>query len=253
MTPSVQPVVECRGVAKQFYAYTHRTTSLQEAALRLLRRRPLHVRQASFQVTDLTLTVAKGESVALVGANGSGKSTALRLMAGIYAPTSGDVVSRGRVVAVIELGATFHTDLAGRENVELYLAALGLSRSAIAERLPDVLTFADLGDFIEEPLKYYSSGMRARLAFAAAVCADPDVLLLDEVLAVGDARFRERCLERLRSFHARGGTLVVVSHDTDLLRALCSRAFWLDGGRVVASGTPDDVIQAYLGAEGAHN
>jgi lipopolysaccharide transport system ATP-binding protein len=241
-------MIECLGVTKRFYAYEHRTTSLQEALLRVLRPGRAVPAPASFEVRDLSLSIQPGEAVALIGGNGSGKSTALRLMAGIYPPSAGRVVRRGRVVAVIELGATFHTDLPGQTNVELYAAALGMSRREITARVPEILAFADLGDFINVPLKYYSSGMRARLAFAAAVCSEPDVLLLDEVLAVGDARFRERCLARLQSFHAAGGTLVVVSHDLELLGTLCHRALWLEAGRVRAEGEAQALIREYLAA-----
>jgi homopolymeric O-antigen transport system ATP-binding protein len=243
--PAAPPAIVCEAVAKRFYHYEHRTTSLQELVGRALSRRPVHVRHASFEIRDLSLTIARGEAVALIGSNGSGKSTALRLMAGIYQPTTGTVVRHGRIVAVIELGATFHTELTGGENVEMYAAALGLSRSEIAARVPEMIAFSELGDFIGVPMKYYSSGMRARLAFSVAVCASPDTLLLDEVLAVGDERFRERCLARIREFHRRGGTLVVVTHELESIRSLCSRAIWLDAGRVRLQGPADDVIDAY--------
>jgi ABC-2 type transport system ATP-binding protein/lipopolysaccharide transport system ATP-binding protein len=239
------PAIDCRDVTKRFYLYEHRTTTLQEFFVRSLTRRPIHVRHATFQVTDFTLRVDRGESVALVGPNGSGKSTVLRLIAGIYPPTSGHIEKNGRVVAVIELGASFHTELTGQENIDLYAAALGLTRAEIAQHRENILDFAELGDFIDVPLKYYSSGMRARLAFAVAVCVDPDVLLLDEVLAVGDEQYRERCFERLHRFHAGGGTMLVVSHDLDITRDMCSRAVWLDTGSIRLAGAVDDVVDAY--------
>lgn len=239
-------MISCRGVSKRFYVYEHRTTSLQEAVLRSVRRQPIHVRRASFQITDLTVEIGRGEAVALVGPNGSGKSTALRLMAGIYPPTEGTIERRGRIVPVIELGSTFHTDLTGAENVELYAAALGFTRRDIAERFDEIVDFAGIDEFIDVPLKYYSSGMRARLAFSVSICARPDALLLDEVLAVGDAQFRQRCADRIRSFHEGGGTLVAVSHDMDSLRHLCSRAVWLDHGRTRMAGATESVLEAYL-------
>ena len=243
---SIAPAaIECRGVVKRFYHYEHRTTTLQEFFMRTVLRQPIHVRTAYFQLSNLDLRVERGESVALVGHNGSGKSTALRLIAGIYPPSEGRVVTAGRVVAVIELGTTFHPDLTGRENVELYAAALGFSDAEIVARYPDILAFADIGDFIDVPMKYYSSGMKSRLAFAVAICAEPDVLLLDEVLAVGDEAFRTKCLERLRQFHARGGTLVVVSHDLDTVRAMCSRVVWLENGAVRRSGPAGEVLDEY--------
>lgn len=239
------PAIVCRHVVKRFYHYEHRTTTLQELVMRVLWRKPIHVRQADFQLRGLTLEVARGEAIALVGANGSGKSTALRLMAGIYPPSEGTIERHGRVVAVIELGATFHTDLTGRENIELYGAALGFTRAEIGARFDSIVGFADIGEFIDVPMKYYSSGMRTRLAFAVSVCAEPEILLLDEVLAVGDESFRGRCLEHLQAFHEGGGTLVVVSHDLESVRALCTRALWLDHGEVRMSGDVSPVLDAY--------
>ncbi len=240
--------VECRGVVKRFYHYEHRTTTLQEFVLRVLRGRPVHVRHAQFELTGLDLVVERGASLALIGANGSGKSTALRLMAGIYPPTEGVVVRHGRVAAVIELGTTFQPDLTGNENVELYAAALGLSRREIAERREAIFDFSGVGEFRDVPLKYYSSGMRSRLAFAITAHAEPDTLLLDEVLAVGDHEFRGKCLERLREFRDAGGTLIVVTHDFDGVRELCSQGIWLDHGRVRSRGPIDEVIAAYEAA-----
>jgi lipopolysaccharide transport system ATP-binding protein len=238
-------VVECRGVVKRFHLYEHRTTSLRELFVRGVLRRPIHVRRAKFHVTGFDLEVRAGEAVALVGANGSGKSTVLRLLAGIYAPTEGVIRTRGRVTAVIELGAAFHPELTGAENVALSAAAIGLRGREITRLSPEIIAFADIGDFIDVPLKYYSSGMQARLAFAVATCVEPDILLLDEVLAVGDQSFRERCLDRLRGFHARGGTMLMVSHDLATIRDLCSRAVWLEHGRVRMAGEIDEVLDAY--------
>jgi ABC-type polysaccharide/polyol phosphate transport system ATPase subunit len=243
--------VECVGVVKRFYLYEHRTTTLQEFALRTILRRPPPGRSATFQINRLDLRVERGESIALVGANGSGKSTALRLMAGIYPPTEGRIIVRGRLVAVLELGATFQPELTGAENVDLYAAALGFSRQEIAERYPGVVAFADIGDFMHVPVKYYSSGMRTRLAFAVAICADPDILLLDEVLAVGDESFRERCLTRLARYHAAGGTLIVVSHDLWTVRQMCSRVVWMENGEVRMSGEANAVLDAYEAASRA--
>jgi ABC-type polysaccharide/polyol phosphate transport system ATPase subunit len=232
-------------VAKHFYYYEHRTTSLRELFRRRLTRHPTHVRQPSFVLTGFNLRVVAGEGVALVGANGSGKSTVLRLLAGIYQPTSGVVEVHGRLGVVIELGAGFHPELTGAENVHLYAALLGLGRREVAVRFPQILDFAGIGDFIGMPVKYYSSGMQARLAFAVAVCIEPDVLLLDEVLAVGDRGFRERCAERLHRFRARGGTLVAVSHDLEALAETCSRAVWLEHGQVRMEGGFQEVTDAY--------
>lgn len=235
----------CRGVVKRFYHYEHRTTSLREFFIRTVLRRPIHLRRAEFTLRGLDLVVRRGEAVALLGANGSGKSTALRLIAGIYAPSEGSIQTFGRLTAVIELGVGFNPELTGAENVGLYGAVLGLSGREIAERYHEIVAFADLHEFIDEPVRYYSSGMQARLAFAVSVCVQPDILLLDEVLAVGDQHFREKCLARLRAFRERGGTLVVVSHDLDTVAALCDRGVWLEHGRVRMQGEIGDVLAAY--------
>lgn len=242
---AVLPAIECVGVVKRFYHYEHRTTTLQEFFMRSVMRRPLHVRTPYFHLQGLDLRIARGESVALIGHNGSGKSTALRLIAGIYPPSEGVVRTHGRLVAVIELGATFQPELTGLENAELYAAALGMTRRESEAKLPQIIDFAGIDEFADVPLKYYSSGMRSRLAFAIAICTEPDTLLLDEVLAVGDATFRAKCEERLAAFRAGGGTLVVVSHDAESVRALCTRGIWLDDGAVRSDGPVGEVLDAY--------
>jgi ABC-type polysaccharide/polyol phosphate transport system ATPase subunit len=244
--------VVCRGVTKRFYHYEHRTTSLREAFVRTILRRPIHVRTAEFTLRDFNLQVKRGEAVALIGSNGSGKSTALRLIAGIYAPSIGTIETFGRLAAVIELGVGFHPELTGVENVSLYASVMGLTRHEIAAGLPEIVRFADIGEFVHEPVKYYSSGMQARLAFAVAVCVNPEILLLDEVLAVGDHAFRERCYDRLTAFRDDGGTLVVVSHDASSVRRLCTRALWLEKGRVRMDAGIDEVLSAYDAAADAH-
>jgi ABC-type polysaccharide/polyol phosphate transport system ATPase subunit len=240
-----RPAVACRSVTKRFYHYTHRTTSLRERFIRTLNRKPIHVRRAHFSLEDFNLEIQPGESVALIGANGSGKSTALRLIAGIYQPTEGVVETCGRIAAIIELGVGFNPELTGAENVSIYAAVMGLSRAEIAASFDEIVAFAGLGQFIHEPIKYYSSGMQARLAFSVAVCVRPDILLVDEVLAVGDLEFRRRCLDRLEEFRAKQGTLVVVTHDLSSVIHLCDRALWLDQGRIRADGPAADVLAAY--------
>jgi ABC-type polysaccharide/polyol phosphate transport system ATPase subunit len=245
--PATAPAVELRGVSKRFYFYEHRTSSLREWFIRRVLRRPLHIRRAEFTLRKLDLRVERGESVALVGPNGSGKSTALRLIAGIYRPSTGQIETTGRITAVIELGAGFHPELTGAENIALYAAVLGITRRELAARYNEIVEFAAMSDFLDTPLKYYSSGMEARLAFSVSVCLQPDILLLDEVLAVGDQAFRERCLHRLRAYHERGGTLILVSHELDQVRALCHRGIWLERGEVVRDGPIDEVLAAYRG------
>jgi ABC-type polysaccharide/polyol phosphate transport system ATPase subunit len=242
------PAIELRGVSKRFYFYEHRTSSLREWFIRRILRRPLHVRRAAFSLRDVDLRVERGEAVALLGHNGSGKSTVLRLVAGIYQPSAGTILTRGRITAVIELGAGFHPELTGAENIRLYGAVLGLTRRELAEHYDDIIEFAGMGDSLDTPLKYYSSGMEARLAFSVAVCLQPAILLLDEVLAVGDREFRARCLARLRSFRERGGTLLLVSHELDQVRALCTRGVWLRDGRVMLDADIDTALAAYRAA-----
>jgi len=183
--------------------------------------------------------------VALIGPNGGGKSTILRLIAGIYKPTAGTVETFGRIASVIELGAGFNMELTGTENVELYGSIMGLSRDRLARHYEEIVSFAGIGKFIDTPVKYYSSGMLARLAFSVAVNGQPDILLLDEVLAVGDQSFQEKCFERLRAFHASGGTMVVVSHDLHTVSAFCSRAVWLENGSTRMEGDARAVAEAY--------
>lgn len=250
MPTTGETVIECRGVAKHFYLYEHRTTSLQELFRRIVLRQPIHIRSPLFRLEDFNLTVRRGEAVALIGGNGSGKSTALRLIAGVYTPTAGVIRTTGRVVAVIELGSTFQGELTGTENLHLYALTLGLSSRQIRERQASMFAFSGVEDFAEVPLKYYSSGMRVRLAAAIALHADPDILLLDEVLAVGDAEFTQQCEERLEAFQRAGGTLVVVSHSSASVNRYCSRAIWMDHGRIRMTGTAEAVTQAYAIATG---
>jgi ABC-type polysaccharide/polyol phosphate transport system ATPase subunit len=244
------PAVEVVGLAKRFRDYPGRQRSLREVLSRAYRRLPELVRRPGFELEGLELVVAPGEWVAFVGDNGSGKSTALRLIAGIYAPCAGQVRVRGRLAAVIELGAGLQAELSGLENIALSGAVMGLRRAELAALEPAVAEFAQLGEFIELPVKYFSSGMRARLAFSIALCAQPQILLLDEVLAVGDRWFRERCFERLERFRAQGRTLIAVSHESALLRRLCERAVWFERGRVRMSGPCAAVLDAYAAAQG---
>jgi len=193
----------------------------------------------------IDLEITPGEAVALIGPNGSGKSTLLRLTGGILRPTSGTVEVAGRVTALIELGAGFHPEITGRENVVINGMLLGLGRREIEERMQEIVDFADIGPFIDQPVKIYSSGMYVRLGFAVAVAADPDILLIDEVLAVGDEAFTRRCLDRLARMRQRGVTMVLVSHDLDLVTSFADRALYLDRGRIVAEGPADAVAARY--------
>ena len=196
-------------------------------------------------VEDVSFTVGAGEAFGLIGGNGSGKSTVLKLVAGILEPTSGRVVVDGRIAALIELGAGFHPEISGRENIYINGAVLGLSRAEIAERFERIVAFSGLEEFIDEPVKNYSSGMYVRLGFAVAVHTEPDVLLVDEVLAVGDEAFAHRCLKRIEQMLSDGKTLIFVSHSLTLVEELCDRVLWLDRGRPRMVGEPRRIVDAY--------
>ena len=196
-------------------------------------------------LTDVSFQVAPGEAVGIVGPNGSGKSTLLKILAGILRPTSGTVEVRGRLAALLELGAGFHPEISGRENVEIAGLLLGLTRKEIAARFDDIVRFAEIEEFLDAPVKTYSSGMAVRLGFSIAAHSDPDVLLVDEVLAVGDEAFARRSLEKFAEFERAGKTLVLVSHDLSLVGERCRRALWLDRGRLAADGPAGETIARY--------
>lgn len=199
-------------------------------------------------VKDVSFRVGHGEAVGLIGSNGSGKSTLLKIVAGILKPTAGTLEVNGRVAALIELGAGFHPEISGRENIYINGAVLGLSRRELDERYDSIVEFSGLADFIDEPVKNYSSGMYVRLGFAVAIHTDPDVLMVDEVLSVGDEAFAHRCLRRIQEFLARGKTLLLVSHSLDLIELVCDRAIWLEKGTLRLDGHPRRVIGAYRAA-----
>ena len=197
-------------------------------------------------LTDVSFTVAKGSTYGIIGRNGSGKSTALKLVAGITKPTSGVVNVDGRISALIELGAGFHPEISGRENVFINGIMLGLSKREITARFDEIVDFAELREFIDAPVKTYSSGMYMRLGFAVAIHVDPDVLLVDEVLAVGDEGFTHKCLDKFAEFRRRNKTILLVTHSLNLVERFCDDALWLDGGRAMAHGDPKRVVGAYL-------
>src|SRR6185436_13680593 len=195
--------------------------------------------------SDVSFEVARGEAFGLIGSNGSGKSTLLKLVAGMLRPDAGTVTVDGRVAALIELGAGFHPEISGRENVYINGAVLGLSRREVDQRLDSIVEFSGLKDFIDEPVKTYSSGMYVRLGFAVAIHTAPDVLLVDEVLAVGDEAFAHRCLRKIEELLASGRTLLLVSHSLALMEGICDRLLWLDRGKAQMVGEPRRVADAY--------
>jgi ABC-2 type transport system ATP-binding protein len=237
----VAPAITFEDVSKSFRVWHDRNDSLKA---RLLRRG--QARWTDFQaLRDVSFEVDAGSTFALIGGNGSGKSTSLKLIARILQPDAGRVRVEGRVSALLELGAGFHPDLTGRENVYLNGAILGLPRKVLDARFDEIVGFAGLEEFIDNQVKTYSSGMFARLGFAVAVHVDPDVLLVDEVLAVGDFAFQRRCAERIAELRSGGRTIVVVSHDMGVIRQLCDKAAWIDHGKLRAVGHTLEVIEEY--------
>jgi ABC-type polysaccharide/polyol phosphate transport system ATPase subunit len=233
--------VELDAVSKAYRIYDHPRLRLLEALTR--GRRLYH--SDFWALRDVTLRVDRGTTLGIIGMNGSGKSTLLQVVAGIVRPTQGRVAVQGRVASLLELGAGFNPEFTGRENVLMHGAVLGYGREEMTARLPAVEAFAEIGPFFDQPVKTYSSGMFVRLAFAGAIHVDPDVLLVDEALAVGDAVFQHRCIRRIREFQETGRTILFVSHDLAMVKAVCSRAVFLDAGRVQADGTPGEIAQLY--------
>ena len=194
---------------------------------------------------DVSFELAQGECLGLIGPNGAGKSTILSLATGLTMPDSGRIEVRGRVASLLELGAGFHPDLTGIENIHVNAALLGLTRRELAEKREQIIEFSGVREFIHEPLRTYSQGMHARLAFSVAVSCNPDVLLIDEVIGVGDREFQARCLEKISGFQRDGKTVLLASHSLELLQMLCQRALWLERGRVVAIGEAEEIVVAY--------
>lgn len=235
-------MIELNNVSKKYSRHAGQLL-LRNHLTRLLTRRP---ETPFFALKNVSFAVERGESLAVIGSNGAGKSTLLGLVAGVSQPDTGKVKVNGQVAALLELGSGFHPDLTGRENVRLNAALLGLSRKQTAEAFERIVDFSEIREFIDEPLRTYSTGMTMRLAFSVAINRDPEVLLVDEVLAVGDASFQAKCIQKVHEFRRAGKTLLCVSH-SDMIRRLCDRAIWLDHGELVLSGSVNDVLEAYTG------
>lgn len=238
-------VIEFIHVSKRYRLWSHLSGGLKSMLLRPRLARNV-IRQSHYlALDDISFSISPGESVALIGRNGAGKSTLLSLLAGVLRPSSGKVITRGRVAGMLELGAGFHPELTGRENIRLNATLLGLRQKEIERAMPDIVTYADIGRFIDEPVRIYSSGMLARLGFAVMSQISPDILLIDEVLAVGDQAFRQKCLATLRQFQQRGVTLLMVSHNPGDITAFCDRVLWFEDHRLYASGTPQELLPRY--------
>lgn len=236
-------LVRLRGVSKAFPRVFRNADRLRALLHLLLKRTPA---QQSVVLDGISLEVRRGESLGLIGVNGAGKSTLLKVITGVLTASRGDVEVRGRIAPLLELGAGFHPEYSGRENIRLNAALLGMSSADIAAKIDSIIAFADIGRYIDEPVKHYSSGMIVRLGFAVVAATKPDLLITDEVLAVGDESFQKKCVQWIENFLAEGGTLLLVSHSMYHIQKLCKRACWLHEGRVQQLGDVFDVTQDYL-------
>ncbi len=243
------PAIEVRNVWKQFIIRHNRADSLKERFIGLFNRRHREHCEPFWALRDINLTIEHGEALGLIGPNGSGKSTLLRLIARTLYPTKGEIIVRGRVAPMIEIGVGFHHELTGQENIYLNASLYGLTRREIDRIYNDIVDFSELGEFIDVPVKNYSTGMYARLGFSIAVHLDPDILLIDEVLAVGDEHFQKKCLEQMMEFRRRGKTIVFVSHSAEAIKKICDRACLLSQGMIKAFGEVASVLEAYCGAK----
>jgi ABC-type polysaccharide/polyol phosphate transport system ATPase subunit len=239
--------ISLEGISKRYYLRSQRPVDLKTTLLHL----PSFLwrdsnRKAFWALDDVSFTVKRGESIGIVGPNGSGKSTLLKIMADLARPTQGKISVNGRISALLELGAGFHPQITGRENAILNAVLLGLTRREAQEVLPDIIAFSELGDFIDEPMRTYSSGMYIRLGFSVAVHVHADVLLVEEVLAVGDAEFQQKCFDHIEKLRAKGVTIVLVSHDLGSVTRFCERAVLLHHGQVQVEGASQPVVHEYL-------
>ena len=230
-------------VYKSFNIYYDRANTLKERMLFFARNKRKEKREV---LKDINLDIKKGETVALIGVNGSGKSTLLKLMTQIIFPNKGTIETRGKLTSLLELGAGFHPDFSGRENIYFNSSIFGLTRKEIDERLDQIIEFSELQDFIDNPVRTYSSGMYMRLAFSVAINVDADILLIDEILSVGDQHFQEKCFNKMRELKKEGKTMVFVTHSMDSVKNLCDRAVWLSDGVVRMDGNTDEVVDEYL-------
>ncbi|MBE7681561.1 ABC transporter ATP-binding protein [Paenibacillus sp. P13VS] len=241
MSNSKQIAISIENVCKAFKIYHDKPLSLKEKILRL--------RSNNYSdflaVNKVNLDIKKGETIGLIGHNGCGKSTLLKLITKILYPDQGRIEVNGRISSLIELGAGFHPDFTGRENIYTNAAIFGLSTKEINEKLNDIIEFSELGDFIENPVRTYSSGMYMRLAFSVAINVDPEILLIDEILSVGDTNFQKKCFDKIESFKNNGATIVIVAHDLGTIEKICDRVVWMDKGEIIEIGEPDRVVDLY--------
>ena len=229
-------------MSKDFVIYGDRANTLKEKIIRFKNSK----KEIHHVLKNINLKIFPGESVALIGVNGSGKSTLLKLMTKIIYPTVGRIEVNGKLTSLLELGAGFHQDFSGRENIYFNASIFGLSKSEIDQRIDEIIEFSELGDFIDSPVRTYSSGMYMRLAFSVAINVDADILLIDEILAVGDKHFQDKCLDKMKELKNQGKTMVFVSHSEDSVRNLCDRTVWLHEGEIKMDGSTNEVLEEYI-------
>ena len=233
-------------VDKSFNIYYDKANSLKEKLLFWNRNK----KEKREVLKDINLTIKNGEAVALIGVNGSGKSTLLKLMTKIIYPNKGKITTNGKLTSLLELGAGFHQDFSGRENIYFNASIFGLTKKEVDERIEDIIAFSELGEYIDNPVRTYSSGMYMRLAFAVAINVDADILLVDEVLAVGDKHFQDKCIAKMKELKEQGKTMVFVTHSLGVVKDFCNRAIWIDEGVVRLDGKPEEVIDEYIKVRG---
>lgn len=234
--------IEVTNVYKTFDVYYDKANTIKEKVLFWNRNR----KEKREILNDINIQIKKGETVALIGVNGSGKSTLLKLMTKIIYPNQGKVETKGKLTSLLELGAGFHPDFSGRENIYFNASIFGLTKKEIDDRIEDIIEFSELGSFIDNPVRTYSSGMYMRLAFSVAINVDAEILLIDEILSVGDQHFQEKCFDKMRQLRKDGKTMVFVTHSMDAVKSLCDRAIWIYDGKVRMDGNTDEVVDEYL-------
>lgn len=235
--------IQIENVSVGYVVPSERIGTFKEFAIRWIQRKIKH--QTFWALKNVSLDIGQGEVLGIIGKNGAGKSTLLKLIARVIKPNMGRVWVRGRVSPLLEIGAGFHPELTGRENIYLNGAMLGFTRKQMDKKINSIIAFSELGDFIEAPLRTYSSGMWARLGFAVATDTQPEILIIDEILAVGDEAFQKKCLRRIKTFHTQGTTILIVTHTMSMIEEMCDRAIWLDHGELKANGDVKKVISAY--------
>ena len=235
-------VIKIKNLYKDFIIYGDKANTLKERIIRFNKSN----KECFHVLKNINLNIKKGETVALIGVNGSGKSTLLKLITKIIYPTKGNITVNGKLTSLLELGAGFHQDFSGRENIYFNASIFGLTKKEIDKRIDDIIEFSELGEFIDSPVRTYSSGMYMRLAFSVAINVDADILLIDEILAVGDKRFQDKCLNKMLELKREGKTMVFVSHSIDSVKFLCDRAVWLSNGKIKMDGKTSDVLDEYI-------